>query len=307
MSYRIDPTAGRTPLRGGFDTEATILIVGCGGTGSILAESLRRLLYKKRAWLFLVEPDRVEPANVGRQAFGPADIGAFKVEVLARSLSRRFGLESGYSILPYDATLHGVVFRESLSPRLRLVVGCVDNAAARRSIAATLASVAGHHGRGPGSVWWLDSGNGYSSGQVLLGNAVRPEDLRGAFDRASGICRALPSPSLQRPDLLESIPAPDPSNDPSPSTLDCVDRVVRGEQAPTVNAMAAVIVATYVSRLLDGSCDSFASYFDLADGTLRSLPAEPSVIADLVGLHPNVVAPTAVRAGAGERRDRAHS
>ena len=291
MAYRIDVSAGSDPPRGGFSAEATILLVGCGGTGSILAESLGRLLYKGRARLLLVDPDRVEEANIGRQAFGPPDVGAFKAEVLARTLARRYGFEVGYSVLPYEATLHAAVFRESVSSRLRLVVGCVDNAPARRAIAATLPSASGYGGRGPGSVWWLDSGNGYSSGQVLLGNAARPADLRGAFDRASGVCRALPSPALQRPDLLDSAPAPEsPARQP-----DCAERVVRGEQGPTVNAWTAVIMATYVSRLLDGTCDSFASYFDLSEGSLRSLPAEPRLVADLVGLHPNAVAPTAVR------------
>jgi PRTRC genetic system ThiF family protein len=297
MTYRIDPAAGFDPPSGGFDAEATIVLVGCGGTGSLLAESLGRLLYGRQARLFLVDPDRVEVANVGRQAFGPADVGAFKAEVLARSLVCRYETEVGYSVLPYDPTLHAAVFREAPRARLRLVVGCVDNAPARRAIAATLTSASGYPGRGPGSVWWLDSGNGYSSGQVLLGNAARPDDLHGAFDRVRGVCRALPSPVLQRPDLLEAPPTPEPP----PERLDCADRVVRGEQGPTVNAIAAALVATYVSRLLDGTCDSFASYFDLAEGTVRSLPAQPRLVADLVGLHPNAVAPTAARAGAGER------
>ena len=261
MAYRIDPTAGREVPPGGFDAEATIVLAGCGGTGSILSEMLARLLYGRRARLFLIDPDRVEESNVGRQAFSPADVGGFKAEVLAKSLARRYGLSVGYSVLPYDPTLHATAFREAMTSRLRLIIGCVDNAPARRAISTTLMGTASYGGRPPG-VWWLDSGNGHSSGQVLLGNAVRPDDLRGAFGRASGVCRALPSPSLQRPDLLESASAPEPP----PGPLDCAERVLRGEQGPTVNAMAATLATTFVSRLLDGSCDSFASYFDLADG-----------------------------------------
>ena len=35
------------------------------------------------------------------------------------------------------------------------------------------------------------------------------------------------------------------------------------------------------------------SYFDLDDGTLRCLPADPRTVAGVAGLHPNAVAPPA--------------
>ena len=80
--------------------------------------------------------DRVEPHNVARQAFDRADIGRFKAQVLAERLARRFGREVGYSVLPYDRRLHAEVF--AARSALRLLVGCVDTAAARRAMAATL-------------------------------------------------------------------------------------------------------------------------------------------------------------------------
>jgi hypothetical protein len=46
------------------------------------------------------DPDRVEQANVSRQAFDAADVGRFKSEVLAERLSRRFGGQVSYSVLP---------------------------------------------------------------------------------------------------------------------------------------------------------------------------------------------------------------
>ena len=77
--------------RGRGELEATIVLVGCGGTGGFLAEALCRLLLGRRAALFLVDPDRVERTNVSRQAFDAAHVGRFKSEVLAERLSRRFG------------------------------------------------------------------------------------------------------------------------------------------------------------------------------------------------------------------------
>src|ERR1700730_4505196 len=63
---------------------------------------------------------------------------------------------------------------------------------------------------GGANLWWLDLGNSASSGQLYLGNALRAEALRGTFDRETGICRALPAPCIQAPELLEAPTAPLP-------------------------------------------------------------------------------------------------
>src|SRR5207237_8008503 len=135
-----------------------------------------------RGALYLVDTCRVGPENLSRQAFGRSDLGRFKAEVLAERLTQSFAGELGYSVAPYDARVHAAAFARS--SRLGLIVGAVDNAAARRAIAATLEhECARSYGWGsPPSVLWLDAGNGYNSGQVLLGNALRPDQLRGTFD-----------------------------------------------------------------------------------------------------------------------------
>ena len=288
MAYRIEPnpsTAEGQPIR--YEREATIILVGCGGTGGFLAEAVCRLLIGRPAHLYLVDMDRVEPHNVARQAFDRSEVGHFKAEVLARRLSRRFGREIGYSVLPYDRELHSQLFDHSRS-RLNLLLGCVDNAAARRAIAETLGVPIGGHSysRAAGGVWWLDCGNGRNSGQILLGNVARPEELRGAFVSQTGLCRALPAPSLQRPDLLEAPPEPQPR-------LDCAEAVAQGDQGPTINQVVAAIAASYIEKLLAGTCTWMASYFDLDDGTLRCVAADPKTVAGMAGLHPNAVAPPA--------------
>ena len=288
MPYRVDPSAtgdGTRLVR--WERDATIVLVGCGGTGGFLAEAVCRLLIGRAAQLCLVDPDRVEPHNVQRQAFDAADVGRFKAEVLAERLARRFGREVGYSVLPYDADLHAQVFGDARS-RLNLLLGCVDNSAARRAIAATLDEPRWSHGYANTRhlVWWLDAGNGRNSGQVLLGNTTRPGGLRGAFLPSVELCRALPAPSLQRPDLLDAPPAPRPMPD-------CAEAVATGEQGPTVNQLVAALAASYIEKLVDGTCRWMASYFDLDDGTLACVPAEPKTVASIAGLHVNAVAPPA--------------
>jgi hypothetical protein len=202
--------------------------------------------------------------------------------VLAERLSRRFGREIGYAALPYEAALHADVFASPA--RLRLLIGAVDNAPARRMLASTLerGGATWDARVSPRAVWWLDCGNGRNSGQVLLGNALRVNQLRGAFSRADGVCCALPAPSLQRPDLLLASPQPAPQRD-------CAEAVALGEQGPTINQVVAAVAASFIEKLLEGTCTWMASYFDMHDGVLRCVPADPKTVASLAGLHVNAL------------------
>jgi PRTRC genetic system ThiF family protein len=280
MTYHVDPCAGTEP---GPPTDTTIVLVGCGGTGAYLAEAIGRLLIGRRGALHVVDMDRVEPHNVGRQAFEPAEVGRFKAEVLARRLAHRFRRVTGYSVLPYDGDLHAELFGQA-GAGLRLIVGCVDNAAARRAIAATLDQPRwqADPSASASRVWWLDAGNGINSGQVLLGNATRPDGLRRAFDADAGVCRALPAPSLQRPDLLDAPP-------PAAPRLDCAEAVAVAAQGPTINQVVAAVAAAFVEKLLAGTCGWMAAYVDLDEGVLRCLPADPRTAAADAGLRPSSV------------------
>ena len=273
MGYRIDPSPRGPTGRGRDILDATIVLVGCGGTGSFLAEAICRLFIGRTASLYLVDMDRVEAHNVARQAFDSGDVGGFKAQVLTQRLAQRFRCTIGYAIQPYDSGLHARIFPAQPS-RLHLLVGCVDNSQARQALAASL--------EGRSDVWWLDCGNGRNSGQVLLGNTSHAGGLRGAFDEREGVCCALPSPALQRPDLLDAPPSPAPP-------LDCAEATAREIQGPTINQVVAAIAASFVEKLLAGSCRMMSAYFDMDDVTLRCIPAEPKTVAGIVGLHPNAV------------------
>jgi hypothetical protein len=109
----------------------------------------------------------------------------------------------------------------------------------RRAIAATLGERVPYTSskNAPAPILWLDAGNARNSGQVLLGNALHPDQLHGAFDSADEVCFALPAPSLQRPDLLTA----------------------------------------YVERLMDGTCRWMATYLDLDDGSFASSLLSPTM------------------------------
>ena len=60
-----------------------IAVVGCGGTGSFVAEGLCRLLIGSDIPLLLIDHDRIEPHNLLRQNFYDGDLDKFKSEALA--------------------------------------------------------------------------------------------------------------------------------------------------------------------------------------------------------------------------------
>ena len=73
--------------------------------------------------------------------------------------------------------------------------------------------------------------------------------------------------------------------------LDCAEAVARGDQGPTINQVVAAIAASFVEKLLTGTCAWMASYFDLDDGALRCVAADPKIVAGIADLHVNAVAP----------------
>ncbi len=100
----------------------SIVVVGCGGTGGYVAESLSRLL-PREATIVLVDHDRVEERNLVRQNFFREDIGKVKSETLALRLSRNYGRAVAYSTYP-------VAMTKMDGPGV--LVGCVDNGLAPR-------------------------------------------------------------------------------------------------------------------------------------------------------------------------------
>jgi PRTRC genetic system ThiF family protein len=273
--------------------DATIVVVGCGGTGSLLVPRLCRLLLGRRAKLVLVDHDQVEPHNIGRQDFLPSEIGAFKSEALALRHMRGFGCRIDFSRRPYDTSAHARHFGETSA--LKLIIGTVDNPAARRAIAETLARRPGEYP----DVWWIDAGNERDSGQIILGNALTPDGLHGTFDRATGRCFALPAPSLERPGLLEAPPAPEPRPD-----FDCAQAVALDEQSPTINGHMADWVAEYVHRLLTGTCVWARTLVNPARGTVHSVDIDPLAIAGGLGLDPGSLEPPPSPARKGPKRAR---
>jgi PRTRC genetic system ThiF family protein len=260
--------------------ELEITLVGCGGTGSWLAPSLARLAAVcrqagRKVDLVFVDPDLVEAANVPRQNFCQAEVGVNK----ASALALRYGAAWGVQIPVVSSRFDGEQFGRMPvhQQEMQVIVGCVDNAAARRAIEEAVRAQNGpsvETGRPP-STWWLDCGNAAESGQVLLGSTKDRAYLRHAFEPET-ICRALPLPSVQRPELLEDAPEELPDAD-----LSCAELAARNAQSLMVNQNIAAVAADYLLRLvMVGDLRKFATYIDLPSGAARTYYTTPEVVAE---------------------------
>jgi PRTRC genetic system ThiF family protein len=162
----------------------TVNVIGCGGTGSQVLNSLARMNHALKALghpgLFITayDPDKVTAANMGRQLFSPADIEGFKCIALIGKINRFFGTD-------WDACpeLYSEVSRSA-----NITISCVDTAEARKKIKAILFSkdskpkeprVPTQYGYvGSRSqryqpyelpYYWMDFGNMMDRGQVVIG------------------------------------------------------------------------------------------------------------------------------------------
>ena len=242
-----------------------ITVVGCGGTGGFVAEGLCRLFQGREATIVLVDHDRVEPQNLLRQNFYAEDVGKFKSQALADRLARAYRRPVGYSVYPFreaESRPYGQPNAGLPAYGNGLVIGCADNAAARRAMAESLT--------GDPRRWLIDAGNDTNWGQVLIGNVSgeRCWDKPAFVDQT---CYLLPAPTIQRPDLLTAVST-------RPPDVDCAAALDLTDQDPTINQMMASLVLQVVRRMVAGTCPFMGLYLDMDQGTVTPTHVTPEAV-----------------------------
>ncbi len=253
-----------------------ITVVGCGGTGGFVAEGLCRLFTGRQATIVLVDHDRVEPHNLLRQNFYKEDVGRFKSQALADRLAVAYGRPIGYSVYPfreYETSSNGDGYPGLAPHGGNLIIGCADNAAARRAMAECL--------QADPHQWLIDAGNDTNWGQILVGNVADPESWEGpVFDGET--CHLAPAPTLQRPDLLTAVPT-------TPPDVDCAAALDLTDQDPTINQMMASLVLQVVRRMVAGACPWLGLYLDMDLGTVKPTYVTPETVKRVMELSSNEV------------------
>jgi PRTRC genetic system ThiF family protein len=252
--------------------QVQLLLAGCGGTGSHVAKSIAQVAAAaiekgKRVKVTFVDPDLVEPKNVPRQHFCHAEIGIPKSLALARRYSAAWGIEIEAVQKPFNTT-----FLDKKHDSLKIIIGAVDNPAARKTIHNAL-KAAFRRKDEPPLLWWLDSGNDYQSGQVLLGSTHSTSHLKSAF-RITGMCTDVPLPSLQAPELIATN-----KTNKDERQLSCAELLNLNLQALSVNTRVAAEVGDFLMRMLiTNDLRKMATYFDLPSGNSRSTYLKPKSV-----------------------------
>ena len=227
-----------------------MLVVGCGGTGAAFTSGLPYLHQAMRALghpgglqVTVADGDLVSESNCVRQPFSVHHIGRNKAEVLVSGLNNWWGLP--WSAIPRNIT------PEDRLDRYDIVVGCVDNRAARRVLANATRST--YNVR-----YWLDAGNDADFGQVVLGEP-RPQ---------TPAALRLPTVDELLPETVRSGPE---NNGPSCSAVEALTR-----QAPFTNHVVAHHMLFLLGQLFTrGELTHHGMFLNLARGTVEPIPVDP--------------------------------
>ena len=229
-----------------------VLLVGAGGTGSRVLEQLVCLHRALRAkghphglQVTVMDMDVVSPSNIGRQAFYPCDVGQFKSVTLVNRANMALGGEA-----IWDASLDQLTDTHRVRD-VDLVIGAVDNRAARKAIMTSL----------PGS-YWLDFGNRSEDGQVVLGQIP--------YSYAKSNTDRLPHIGDLYPELVDPS-AEDDDDTPSCSLAQALER-----QSLYINQAVSVIGMSVLWNLLTkGEIAVHGAFVNLESTTVMPLNIDP--------------------------------
>lgn len=158
----------------------TINVIGCGGTGSQVLTCLARIhssliaLGHPGLYVIAYDHDIVSQSNIGRQLFSPADLGLNKANVLVSRINSFMG--TSWESIPHK-------FSKKTVESCNITLTCVDTISARLEVDKILKDeikscryIRSEPYMIP--MYWMDFGNGTSSGQVVLGTLSKPKKIK---------------------------------------------------------------------------------------------------------------------------------
>ena len=232
-----------------------VAVVGAGGNGSAVLLQLPYLHQALRVWghpygldVTVIDGDTVSETNCIRQPFAVSDIGQNKAEILVSRLNMFWGLK--WEVLPAFFTEHSLERRSC-----DVLISCVDSRKARREIEAAVTR------RNANAIYWLDLGNGSSSGQYVIG-----QPRNGVNRQSKGRLRTV---SEMFPEIVDVATGEDDL--PSCSAAEALER-----QEPFINQTLAASALAMLSRLLRyGKISYHGAFFNAATGRMCALPVDP--------------------------------
>lgn len=157
----------------------SVALIGAGGTGSELLTKLGRLaytlftVYDRDLKVWAIDPDQVEEPNLGRQLFCAADVGRFKSDVLIERVNRFYGTN-------WESIGDAFNVEHYLSIHPNIVITCTDTVASRKQVKEILSYNSKYSENS--LYFWLDMGNDFNSGNIILSSKHDDLNLPDAFD-----------------------------------------------------------------------------------------------------------------------------
>ena len=243
-----------------LERQVRVLVVGCGGTGSVVVAGLPYLHHSLVArghpgglHVTVLDGDTISPTNCIRQPFAWSEVGLNKAVVLVNRLNLFWGLK--WEAVPVHLKPGGHISRGySGDLRAHIVVGCVDTRAARATIRDAVSNWST-------VAYWLDLGNNADSGQFILGEPLNERNRRSRLRLRTAT------------DLYPEICDPDLDNDgqPSCSAIEALER-----QEPFINSTLAQHALALLARLFRyGEISYHAGFINLATGVTSVLGIKP--------------------------------
>lgn len=197
-------------------------VVGCGGTGSLLARDLPKLFTNTQMKMTLIDGDVVEKKNILRQSYQTQDINENKAAVLSKKINSLYDLKT-YAVERFITKneLLSIVKQEDIY-HPPVIIGCVDNDKTRAILEDTFKQLK--------NVIYIDSANGEYEGNIFI--------TYKKSDKQFGKLRS------EIYDL---------SKDIHPLDVSCEEQAAKGNvQFLVTNAKMAVGILEHCNRLLEG-------------------------------------------------------
>ena len=221
------------------DRPVKVVMLGAGGTGGYVAPYVFRLLHMldRPARFVVCDGDIVEPKNLDRQNFVPADLGENKARVLAERYSTVLGMETEY-VPSFIEKLPDLM--ELIEPKEWELSPYSTKRKTRQ-----LCHQAFHQSE---ELIYIDSGNGKYTGQVVCGVRRNGRTIRKSI---GGV----------HPEMLKD-------TDLFPSEISCAEAAQEDPQSIVANVTAATAVLIMVYNILTHG-ENNALQTDFSTQTIR--------------------------------------
>lgn len=237
-----------------MEAPVSVLVIGCGGTGSAIASGLPYLHQAMLAFgskgldVFFADADRISETNCVRQPFSLSEVGLYKASVLTNRINLFWGLNWKAINLYVD---------HDWSKEFTLVIGCVDSRTARAKMCLSRTVREAEY--------WLDIGNNADIGQFVLGQPQENRYNKKLECRLPTVAELFPEIKDSRLDKKDRLP--------SCSAIEALER-----QEPFINQTLAFQALAMLARLFRyGHLNHHGGFVNLTTGKTTSLPVNPEV------------------------------